>query len=79
MIGTTLYTIGVLMALVTTLMATPMLALISPLYHRGMTAAPESEGTAVTITEYLPAPRELALKVAARRLDSPPAHGWRSR
>ena len=31
------------MALVTTLMATPLLALISPLYHRGMTAAPEPE------------------------------------
>ena len=42
-IGTTLFTMGVLMALVTTLMATPMLALISPLYHRGMTAAPGSE------------------------------------
>jgi Kef-type K+ transport system membrane component KefB len=36
-IGTTLFTMGVLMALVTTLMATPMLALVSPLYHRGMT------------------------------------------
>ena len=36
-ITTTLYTIMVLMALVTTLMATPMLALISPIYHRGMT------------------------------------------
>ena len=32
----------VLMALVTTLMATPMLALVSPLYHRGMTPAEES-------------------------------------
>jgi K+:H+ antiporter len=40
-IGSTLFTMGVLMALVTTLMATPLLALISPLYHRGMTAAPE--------------------------------------
>jgi len=39
LINGTLFTIGVLMALVTTLMATPMLALISPLYHRGMTAA----------------------------------------
>lgn len=37
-ITTTLYTIMVLMALVTTLMATPMLALISPIYHRGMTS-----------------------------------------
>ena len=33
----TLFTIMVIMALVTTLMATPMLALISPMYHRGMT------------------------------------------
>jgi Kef-type K+ transport system membrane component KefB len=37
-ITTTLFTIMVLMALTTTLMATPMLALISPIYHRGMTA-----------------------------------------
>lgn len=37
-IGTTFFTMGVLMALTTTLMATPLLALISPLYHRGMTA-----------------------------------------
>jgi Kef-type K+ transport system membrane component KefB len=37
-INTTLFTMGVLMALVTTLMATPLLALVSPLYHRGMTA-----------------------------------------
>lgn len=37
-IDTTLFTMGVLMALVTTLMATPMLSLVSPLYHRGMTA-----------------------------------------
>ena len=35
-ISTTLFTMMVIMALVTTLMATPMLALISPLYHRGM-------------------------------------------
>jgi Kef-type K+ transport system membrane component KefB len=35
----TIFTIMVIMALVTTLMATPMLALISPIYHRGMTAA----------------------------------------
>lgn len=38
-IDTTLFTMGVLMALVTTLMATPLLSLVSPLYHRGMTAA----------------------------------------
>jgi Kef-type K+ transport system membrane component KefB len=37
-INTTLFTMGVLMALVTTLMATPLLSLISPLYHRGATA-----------------------------------------
>jgi Kef-type K+ transport system membrane component KefB len=37
-ISTTVFTMMVLMALATTLMATPMLALISPLYHRGMTA-----------------------------------------
>jgi Kef-type K+ transport system membrane component KefB len=37
-IATTLFTMGVLKALVTTLMATPLLALVSPLYHRGMTA-----------------------------------------
>jgi Kef-type K+ transport system membrane component KefB len=36
-ITTTVFTIMVLMALVTTLMATPALALVSPLYHRGMT------------------------------------------
>ena len=47
-ISTTLFTIGVLMALVTTLMATPMLALVSPLYHRGMTAdATDSADTVV--------------------------------
>jgi Kef-type K+ transport system membrane component KefB len=40
----TLFTIMVLMALVTTLMATPLLALISPLYHRGQTAASGSPG-----------------------------------
>ena len=38
-INSELFTIGVLMALVTTLMATPVLAVISPLYHRGMTAS----------------------------------------
>jgi Kef-type K+ transport system membrane component KefB len=37
-IDTTLFTMGVLMALVTTVMATPLLALVSPLYQRGMTA-----------------------------------------
>jgi Kef-type K+ transport system membrane component KefB len=37
-ISPTIFTMMVLMALVTTLMATPMLALISPIYHRGMTA-----------------------------------------
>ena len=60
-IGTTLFTMGVLMALVTTLMATPLLALISPLYHRGMTAAPESEVEVAdeTVTEQ-PAPTTVA-------------------
>jgi K+:H+ antiporter len=37
-ISTTIFTMMVLMALVTTLMATPLLAIISPIYHRGMTA-----------------------------------------
>jgi hypothetical protein len=37
---TAVFTIMVLMALVTTLMATPALALVSPLYHRGMTRPP---------------------------------------
>jgi K+:H+ antiporter len=37
-ISPTIFTMMVLMALVTTLMATPMLALISPIYHRGMRA-----------------------------------------
>jgi hypothetical protein len=32
------------MALVTTLMATPILALISPIYHRGMTKADLPDG-----------------------------------
>ena len=41
-ITTTLYTIMVIMALVTTLMATPMLALISPIYHRGQTKSETS-------------------------------------
>lgn len=37
-ISPTVFTIMVLMALVTTLMATPLLAMISPLYRRGQTA-----------------------------------------
>ena len=37
-ISTTIFTMMVLMALTTTLMATPILSLISPIYHRGMTA-----------------------------------------
>jgi Kef-type K+ transport system membrane component KefB len=51
-ISPTVFTIMVLMALTTTLMATPMLALISPLYHRGQTPTTEvpvevpAEGTA---------------------------------
>ncbi len=40
-ISTTIFTMMVLMALTTTLMATPLLALISPIYHRGMTAEEE--------------------------------------
>ena len=41
-ISATIFTIMVLMALVTTLMATPMLALVSPIHHQGTTeeAAP---------------------------------------
>jgi Kef-type K+ transport system membrane component KefB len=35
-INSTIFTMMVLMALVTTLMATPLLALVSPDYHRGM-------------------------------------------
>lgn len=50
-ITTTLYTIMVLMALVTTLMATPMLALISPIYHRGMTAADADAELTVELEE----------------------------
>lgn len=46
-ITTTLYTIMVIMALVTTLMATPTLALISPIYHRGQTGAEDQELVAV--------------------------------
>jgi Kef-type K+ transport system membrane component KefB len=37
-ISTTIFTMMVLMALATTLMATPLLSLVSPIYHRGMTA-----------------------------------------
>jgi Kef-type K+ transport system membrane component KefB len=37
-ITTTVFTIMVIMALVTTLMATPLLALVSPMYHRGQVA-----------------------------------------
>ena len=37
-ISTTIFTMMVLMALTTTMMATPLLALVSPMYHRGMTA-----------------------------------------
>ena len=40
-ISPTVFTIMVLMALTTTLMATPMLALISPIYHRGKKADTE--------------------------------------
>src|SRR5207302_11251880 len=43
-ISTTIFTMMVLMALATTLMATPMLALISPIYHRGMTAEDAEAG-----------------------------------
>jgi Kef-type K+ transport system membrane component KefB len=42
-ITTTVFTIMVLMALMTTLMATPMLALISPIYRRGMTSSHPTE------------------------------------
>lgn len=40
-IGPSLFTALVIMALVTTLMATPLLALVSPDYHRGQGASPE--------------------------------------
>jgi Kef-type K+ transport system membrane component KefB len=40
-ISTTIFTMMVLMALTTTLMATPLLSVISPIYHRGMTAEDE--------------------------------------
>lgn len=39
-IGPSIFTAMVLMALITTLMATPLLALVSPDYHRGQTDAP---------------------------------------
>jgi Kef-type K+ transport system membrane component KefB len=45
-ISPTIFTMMVLMALATTLMATPMLALISPIYHRGMTAESAEAGKA---------------------------------
>ncbi len=51
----TIFTIMVLMALVTTLMATPMLALVSPIYHRGMTS---SDGPAEPPPEPPPADAE---------------------
>jgi Kef-type K+ transport system membrane component KefB len=65
-ITTTMFTIMVLMALVTTLIATPALALISPIYHRGMTreefevrqaseAELESAPTSVLLGEHEPA------------------------
>jgi Kef-type K+ transport system membrane component KefB len=54
-IGPAVFTIMVLMALVTTLMATPMLALVSPLYHRGMTPADEA---GAEVDEGSPAVRE---------------------
>jgi hypothetical protein len=61
-----MFTIMVLMALVTTLIATPALALISPIYHRGMTreefevrqaseAELESAPTSVLLGEHEPA------------------------
>ncbi len=53
-ITTTLYTIMVLMALVTTLMATPLLSLISPIYHRGMTAADAAAELTVELEEQRP-------------------------
>ncbi|MGH2784899.1 MAG: cation:proton antiporter [Actinomycetota bacterium] len=48
-ITTTLFTIMVIMALVTTLMATPMLAVISPHYHRGQTSAEAEEEELVAV------------------------------
>ncbi|HEV7762717.1 MAG TPA: cation:proton antiporter [Acidimicrobiales bacterium] len=53
-ITTTVFTIMVLMALVTTLMATPALALVSPLYHRGMT--PDEVEPSVDEDQDTPAP-----------------------
>jgi Kef-type K+ transport system membrane component KefB len=49
-ISPTVFTIMVLMALTTTLMATPMLALISPLYHRGKTGISDDALEAVEVT-----------------------------
>jgi Kef-type K+ transport system membrane component KefB len=48
-ISATVFTIMVLMALVTTWMATPLLALISPLYRRGQTA-PRGDAAAAAAT-----------------------------
>jgi K+:H+ antiporter len=52
-ISTAVFTIMVLMALVTTLMATPMLALVSPLYHRGMTPAETVDDGSPAVREVL--------------------------
>jgi Kef-type K+ transport system membrane component KefB len=59
-ITTTLFTIMVLMALVTTLMATPALALISPIYHRGMTKE-EFDARRATEAELESAPTSVLL------------------
>jgi Kef-type K+ transport system membrane component KefB len=52
-ISPAVFTIMVLMALVTTLMATPMLALVSPLYHRGMTPADVADEPSPAVREVL--------------------------
>ena len=52
-ISPAVFTIMVLMALVTTLMATPMLALVSPLYHRGMTPADVVDEPSPAVREVL--------------------------
>jgi Kef-type K+ transport system membrane component KefB len=59
-ITTTLFTIMVLMALVTTLMATPALALISPIYHQGMTRE-EFDARRATHAELESAPTSVLL------------------
>lgn len=56
-ISTGLYTMMVLMALVTTLMATPLLALISPLYHRGKTTDAEPAAEPLTDADGTVLPR----------------------